>query len=85
MKDFFKTNQTFLLALLTLGSCFIIISTVLFASSDKDIKMFILGALITTISSVTSYYFGSSTGSKEKQKLIDDLSKNDPKNETTTL
>ena len=82
MKDFFKNNQTFVLALLTLGSCFIVITSVLFNSSDKDVQMFILGALITTVSSIVSYYFGSSTGSKDKQKQLDELKKDEKNNPT---
>ena len=82
MKDFFIKNQSFILALLILGTCFIIISTVLFRSGDKDIQMFILGALLAKISSVVDYYFGSSIGSKNKQDQLDKIS--NAKDENTT-
>ena len=77
MKDFFNKNQSFILAILILGTCFIIIAIVLFRSVDKDIQMFILGALLTTITSIISYYFGSSTGSKDKQKKLDEINNKD--------
>jgi membrane protein DedA with SNARE-associated domain len=73
MKDFFRNNQTFVLALLILGTCFVIIAAVLFKTHSENVQMFILGALITTVSSVISYYFGSSIGSKDKQKKLDEI------------
>ena len=73
MRDFFKHNQTFVLALLVLGTCFVIIGAVLFKTHSENVQMFILGALITTVSSIISYYFGSSQGSKDKQKKLDEI------------
>lgn len=76
MKEFLKTNQTILLALLTLGTCFFIVSIALFKGYDdknKDVVMFILGFVCSTATGVIQFYFGSSMGSKAKQLTIDKL------------
>ena len=39
----------------------------------KDIIIYILGALTTISTQVAAYFFGSSHGSKEKQKSLDNL------------
>jgi len=39
----------------------------------KNIIIYILGALTTISTQVVAYFFGSSRGSKEKQKIISDL------------
>lgn len=39
----------------------------------KDIVIYILGALTTIATQVVAYYFGSSQGSKDKQKSIDSI------------
>ncbi len=39
----------------------------------KDIVIYILGALTTIATQVVAYFFGSSKGSKDKQKIITDL------------
>lgn len=48
-----------------------------FAENDfKDIVIYILGALTTISTQVASYYFGSSQGSKDKQKAISGITEN---------
>ena len=42
----------------------------------KDILIYILGALTTVSTQVASFYFGSSQGSKDKQKSIDSITAN---------
>lgn len=42
----------------------------------KDIVIYILGALTTISTQVAAYYFGSSQGSKDKQKSISDIATN---------
>ena len=42
----------------------------------KDIVIYILGALTTVSTQVASFYFGSSQGSKDKQKSIDSITAN---------
>ncbi len=75
MKELLTTKNTaILLAFLTLGTCFIIISIALFKGYDdknKDVVMFILGFVCSTATTIISYYFGSSTGSKSKQEQIE--------------
>jgi len=39
----------------------------------KDIVIYILGALTTVSTQVAAYYFGSSQGSKDKQKSLDSI------------
>jgi flagellar basal body-associated protein FliL len=41
----------------------------------KDILIYILGALTTVATQVVSYFFGSSSGSAEKTKALNDLFK----------
>ncbi len=44
-------------------------------SGMKDIVIYILGALTTISTQVAAYFFGSSQGSKDKQKAFENLSK----------
>ncbi|MCW5198940.1 hypothetical protein VU07_02805 [Desulfobulbus sp. F4] len=44
----------------------------------KDIIIYILGALTATSTQVVSYYFGSSSGSANKSKTLDDIAKKNP-------
>lgn len=44
-------------------------------SAMKDIMIYILGALTTVASQVCSYYFGSSSGSADKTKTLNDIMK----------
>lgn len=48
----------------------------LFAGGMKEIVIYILGALTTVSTQVAAYFFGSSQGSKEKQKSLDTIVKN---------
>jgi hypothetical protein len=61
---------------LTFTIYFMIIKGDLKSISDtgvKDIIIYILGALTTISTQVAAYFFGSSHGSKEKQKSLDNL------------
>jgi hypothetical protein len=42
-------------------------------SGVKDIVIYILGALTTISTQVAAYFFGSSQGSKDKQKSLDNV------------
>lgn len=64
MKNFLNQNQRLVLAILTLGTCFILITIVLLRTSEKDVQMFIVGALLTIVTSILGYYFGASRDSK---------------------
>lgn len=65
------------LALMILGSCFLFWYFMLFTDIPKDKEVMIAGVTgsLTTLSmGVVGYYFGSSTGSKAKQDMIDKMS-----------
>jgi hypothetical protein len=68
------------LALAITGLTFILFAIVMFDNSvveptRKDILIYILGALTAIVTQVIAYYFGSSTGSKEKSEEIRRLMK----------
>ena len=70
-----------LITLLTFG----MMSAILFLDVDEgktyEIALFLLGVLSSSLVSVLNYYFGSSTGSKEKSQELQDLmdKKKEPK------
>ena len=70
-----------LIVLLTFG----MMSAILFLDVDEgktyEIALFLLGVLSSSLVSVLNYYFGSSTGSKEKSQELQDLrdKKKEPK------
>jgi hypothetical protein len=65
-----------ILALGTVGLTFILFTVIIFVdvnAQSKDILVYVLGGLTSAMTMVLGYYFGSSAGSKEKTKQIDDL------------
>ena len=64
-----------ILALGTVGLTFTLFYVLLFKpiGAEKDIIIYILGALTAITSQIYSYYFGSSSGSKSKQEMIDKM------------
>ncbi len=65
-----------LLALGTVTLTFMLYAVIIFVDVDeqsKDILIYVLGALTSAVTMVLGYYFGSSAGSKEKSKQLDDL------------
>jgi hypothetical protein len=65
-----------LLALGTVTLTFLLYAVIIFVDVDeqsKDILIYVLGALTSAVTMVLGYYFGSSAGSKEKSKQIDEL------------
>lgn len=67
-----------ILAMAVIGLAFILFYLILFRGvsvADKDILVFVLGALTTYVGSILSFYFGSSLGSAHKQNQIDKLIK----------
>lgn len=63
-----------LLAILILGSCFLMWYIILFKDipdSKRELVAGIVGSLTTISMGVVSYFFGSSTGSAAKQKQLD--------------
>ena len=65
-----------ILALGTVALTFILYAIIIFVDvneQSKDIMIYVLGALTSAVTMVLGYYFGSSAGSKEKTKQIDDL------------
>jgi hypothetical protein len=68
------------LALTVIGLTFILFAIVMFDKSPvepsrKDILVYVLGALTAIATQVTAYYFGSSSGSKDKAEELKRLMK----------
>jgi hypothetical protein len=64
------------LALGTVVLTFVLFGIIIFVDVDgdsKDILIYILGALTSSVTMILGYYFGSSAGSKEKSAQIDEL------------
>ena len=64
------------LALLLLGSCFVMWYTILFKDIPAEKEMLvagIVGSLTTIAMGVVGYYFGSSIGSRNKQEQLDKI------------
>ncbi|MCC6582957.1 MAG: hypothetical protein IT271_04580 [Chitinophagales bacterium] len=66
------------LALGTVVLTFVLFYVLIFQSDvipddKRDIILYILGVLSATLTQIYSYYFGSSAGSKEKDKAIADM------------
>lgn len=69
-----KSNIMPILAISTLLFSFVVVLIVAFADvqdNQKDLLIYVLGFATTTTTMVLGYYFGSSQGSKDKQKLLD--------------
>jgi hypothetical protein len=67
-------NSILSLGVITLS--FILFAILIFIDvkpAAKDILIYILGVLSAAVTQILSYYFGSSAGSKEKSKQLDDL------------
>ena len=67
-------NSILSLGVITLS--FILFASLIFIDvkpAAKDILIYILGVLSAAVTQILSYYFGSSAGSKEKSKQLDDL------------
>lgn len=63
-----------ILALFVVGATFIIWSLILFRNYEpKTNEAMIIGSLTTMAAAVLSYYFGSSLGSANKQKQLDNM------------
>jgi hypothetical protein len=64
------------LALGTVGLSFVLFGVMIFVDvkpEAKDILIYVLGGLTSAVTMVLGYYFGSSAGSKEKTKQLDEL------------
>lgn len=62
-----------LLALVIVGLTFVLFYMIMFkniTNVEKDILIYVLGALTSYVGMVLSYYFGSSSGSKSKDTAI---------------
>ena len=68
----FNKIITPLLAVSTIALTFVMFYALLFKKlgAEKDIVIYIVGALTTIVGSIISYYFGSSNSSKSKQDTI---------------
>lgn len=68
-----------ILALGVVGLAFMLIAVLMFVNTPQDqqqIIIFALGFITSAAGQVLSFYFGSSQGSKEKTKEIQDMMKN---------
>ena len=66
------------LAIAVISLAFLLFYLILFRGvsvADKDILVFVLGALTTYVGSILSFYFGSSIGSAHKQSQIEKMIK----------
>jgi len=66
------------LAIIVISLTFILFYMVMFkkiTSVEKDILIYVLGALTSYVGMVLSYYFGSSSGSRHKDDAIKELMK----------
>ena len=73
---FLNKIVTPILALGTVGLTFILFAVIIFTevnAQSKDILIYVLGGLTSAMTMVLGYYFGSSAGSKEKSKQLDEL------------
>ena len=59
-----------ILAVLTFLVCLWLLFVQEFPSGSKDVLLIVVGALITIVKDVYSYYFGSSEGSARKTELL---------------
>lgn len=69
-------NINSILALGVIALSFVLFTVLIFIEvkpAAKDILIYILGVLSAAVTQILSYYFGSSAGSKEKSKQLDDL------------
>ena len=67
-------NSILSLGVITLS--FILFAILIFIDvkpAAKDILIYILGVLSAAVTQILSYYFGSSAGSKEKRKQLDEI------------
>lgn len=68
---------TSILALVVVGGVFLLLYFIMFreknAGVEKDLIVFVLGALTGWVGQILSYFFGSSQGSKEKTDLLNKI------------
>lgn len=81
-KEWLKANIAPIIGLIVVIACFVLF--LIFAKgkldpANKEIILMILGAVITTLSTVVGYYFGSSQGSTRKTELLSGPSPEDYK------
>lgn len=71
--NWLKTSTATFLAVLTVVFCFLLFIycfTVEFSDKQEKVIMFILGNIISILSMIFQYYFGSSKSSSEKNDML---------------
>jgi uncharacterized membrane protein len=80
MSDKFQNSIKSIISISTIIMFFITIMIIIFKKSkiisvDTDLLYLVLGGLLSKVENVYNYYLGSSQGSADKNKIIQDLKK----------
>jgi hypothetical protein len=72
--------QLILGALVVVGffGLLVVLAVTTIPTENKDIMLMVVGGLIGSFVTVVGYYFGSSSGSSAKDKIISDMTVNKP-------
>lgn len=75
MKEFIKEAYMYLLGLAIVVGFFLLMYLLIYQNipeNNKDILNIVIGALIGSFTTVVGYFYGSSKGSSDKTKLLND-------------
>jgi hypothetical protein len=72
--------QLILGALVVVGffGLLVVLAVTTIPTENKDIMLMVVGGIIGSFVTVVGYYFGSSSGSSAKDKIISDMTVNKP-------
>jgi hypothetical protein len=71
--NFLKENISPILAIITILLCFLVLFIGMksqICDENRDVIMLILGGILTTLTTIIGYHFGSSQGSTDKSVTI---------------
>ena len=75
MKEFIKEAYMYLLGAIIVIGFFLLLYLLIYQNipvNNKDILNIVIGALIGSFTTVVGYFYGSSKGSSDKTKMIND-------------